>query len=98
MKKIILAIFIISISCGSSFGQNYTNIDDMNSQNVDRFFTLSNVNNQFRTNDTPDGWGIVMPSLFGHGLNDNQSAEAPTGSGLLLLAGMVLAYGIKRRK
>ena len=96
MKKIILAIFIISISCGSSFGQNYTNIDDMNSQNVDRFFTISNVNNQFRTNDTPDGWGI-MPSLFGHGLTGNQNG-VPTGSGLLLLAGMGLAYGIRRRK
>lgn len=97
MKKIVLAIVILSISCGVSFGQNYTTIDNMNNENVDRFFTISNVNNQFRTNDTPDGWGIV-PSLFGHGLNDNQSAEAPTGSGLLLLAGMGLAYGIRRRK
>ena len=96
MKKIILAIFIISISCGLSFGQNYSNYDDINSQDVDRFFTISNVNNQFRTNDTPDGWGI-MPSLFGHGLDGNQNG-VPTGSGLLLLAGMGLAYGIRRRK
>ena len=41
-----------------------------------------------------DQWGD-MPRIFGHGLDKNQNA--PLGSGLLLLAGMGLAYGIKRK-
>ena len=39
-------------------------------------------------------WGD-MPRIFGHGLDTNQNA--PLGSGLLLLAGMGLAYGVKRK-
>ncbi|MBR4156109.1 MAG: hypothetical protein IKU01_05355 [Bacteroidales bacterium] len=98
MKKLAIALTIILINCGVSFGQNYINIDDMNNQNVDRFFTTSSNNNKFRSTDDNNGWGL-MPSLIGHGLDyDYDAAPAPLGSGLLLLTGMGIAYGIRRKK
>lgn len=96
MKKLAIALTIILINCGVSFGQNYINIDDMNNQNVDRFFTTSSNNNKFRSTDDNNGWGL-MPSLIGHGLDYDYDA-APLGSGLLLLTGMGIAYGIRRKK
>ena len=55
----------------------------------DGFFVYNNVE-QNRT----EGWG-TMPSMIGHGSTEDQSA--PLGSGLLLLAGMGLAYGIRKK-
>ena len=56
----------------------------------DSFFKYSNVEEQ-RTNES---WGS-MPAMIGHGLEGDQSA--PLGSGLLLLAGMGLAYGFRKK-
>ena len=39
-------------------------------------------------------WG-VMPSMLGHGIKYDM--DAPLGSGLLLLAGMGLAYGMRKK-
>ena len=41
-----------------------------------------------------EGSGLILPS--GHGSNDD--ADAPLGSGLLLLAGMGAAYLLKNKK
>ena len=62
-------------------------------------YNFSSSDGFFRSNDDIDyreysDWGD-MPRIFGHGLDKNQNA--PLGSGLLLLAGMGLAYGIKRK-
>ena len=56
----------------------------------DGFFVYNNV----EQNRTENGWG-TMPSMIGHGSTEDQSA--PLGSGLLLLAGMGLAYGIRKK-
>ena len=56
----------------------------------DGFFTSSY--NNYR--ETTDEWG-TMPTMIGHGYDTDQSA--PLGSGLLLLAGMGLAYGIRKK-
>ena len=56
----------------------------------DSFFRYNNVEEQ-RTNES---WGS-MPAMIGHGLDGDQSA--PLGSGLLLLAGMGLAYGFRKK-
>ena len=58
----------------------------------DGFFVYNDVE-QSRT--TSSGWS-TMPTMIGHGYDTDQSA-APLGSGLLLLAGMGLAYGIRKK-
>ena len=57
----------------------------------DGFFVYNDVE-QSRT--TGSGWS-TMPTMIGHGYDTDQSA--PLGSGLLLLAGMGLAYGIRKK-
>ncbi len=59
----------------------------------DSFFKYSNVEEQ-RTS-TSD-WGS-MPAMIGHGHQTDMDANAPLGSGLLLLAGMGLAYGFRKK-
>ena len=59
-----------------------------NAQN-DGFFT-SNYNQ----NRTGDDWAEAV-GLPGHGSSTN--AAAPLGSGLLLLGGMALAYGLRKK-
>ena len=45
-----------------------------------------------------DSWAQNMPILPGqHGTEYDFAAEAPLGSGLLLLGGMALAYGMRKR-
>ncbi len=61
---------------------------NLNAQS-DGFFTFNNVE-QNRTSDWDD-----MPAMIGHGSGTNM--DAPVGSGLLLLAGMGLAYGIRKK-
>lgn len=58
----------------------------------DGFFRYNNVEEQ--RNDS--GWG-TMPTLVGHGYTTDMDANAPLGSGLLLLAGMGLAYGFRKK-
>ena len=42
--------------------------------------------------------GTVFPTLPGRGLEGDQDADAPLGSGLLILAGLGVAYGIRKKK
>ena len=55
----------------------------------DAFFSYNDVDNQNRQSNG-------LPGLPMRGQSEDQSA--PVGSGLLILAGMGLAYGLKRRK
>ncbi len=59
----------------------------------DGFFSYNDVDSQNRGSDNFS----EMPALPLHGLYTDQSA-APLGSGLLILAGLGLVYGLKRRK
>ena len=58
----------------------------------DGFFTYNSYEEQNRQES--DAWG-AMPALMNHGYKMDQSA--PLGSGLLLLAGMGLAYGMRKK-
>lgn len=88
-KKLALAITIIAIASNISLAQNYRM--DTGS---DGFFTTEGNGN--RTNSDNGDWDL-MPTLVGHGYTTNQEA-APLGSGLLILGGMALGYGIRKRK
>lgn len=83
MKKIITTI-IFAIA----FGMN------VNAQN-DGFFSSGNYT-EYR--DNTEVWGQELPILPGqHGVDYDFAAEAPLGSGLLLLGGLALAYSIRKR-
>ena len=58
----------------------------------DGFFTSSY--NNYR--ETTDEWG-TMPGMIGHGLTTDQNANAPLGSGALLLAGLGIAYAMRNK-
>ena len=58
----------------------------------DGFFTYSNVEEQ--RNDS--GWS-TMPTLVGHGYTTDMDANAPLGSGLLLLGGMAVLYARRKK-
>ena len=62
-----------------------------NAQN-DGFFT-SNYNYE-QNREVSGAWG-VMPAMVGHGETTNQSA--PLGSGLLVLAGLGVAYAMRKK-
>ena len=89
MKRYILTIVLalcFSMSLSAQFSQ----------QNSSDGFFSSNYN-EYRDGDT--GLGI-MPLLPGHTTTFDYDADpkpTPVGSGLLLLAGMGLAYGVKRK-
>ncbi len=59
----------------------------------DSFFRYSNVEEQ-RTS-TSD-WGS-MPAMIGHGHQTDMDANAPLGSGLLLLGGMAVLYASRKK-
>ena len=58
----------------------------------DGFFRYSNVEEQ--RNDS--GWS-TMPTLVGHGYTTDMDANAPLGSGLLLLGGMAVLYARRKK-
>ena len=89
-KKIALAVAILAVACNFGFAQNYM----LEQRQADGFFAMQS---EASRDVTGEAWG-VMPAMIAHGLTENQNANAPLGSGLLLLAGMGLAYGMRNRK
>lgn len=88
MKRyIILAVFsiVLTANLNAQVG-DYSYVESTS----DGFFT-QNYEAEYREYSE---WG-AMPRMLGHGITTNQ--DAPLGSGLLLLAGMGVAYGIKRK-
>lgn len=85
MKKLIM-IIIFAVGLGMN----------LRAQN-DGFFSHEKYS-EYR-GDEQDIWGQDIPVLPGqHGVNYDFAAEsAPVGSGLLLLGGLALAYGIRRK-
>lgn len=84
MKKKILAIAMF-VALGLSA-----------SAQSDGFFA-SNYS-EYREGGSTDSPMGTMPSIFGHNLTGDQNAEeTPVGSGLLLLGGMALAYGMRKK-
>ena len=92
--------FIIAIAIAFGFGMNVNaQIGQYNRTGNDAFFTTSSYS-EYREDVTIDEWGTMpfMPSSHG-GLADYSADQHPTpvGSGLLLLASMGLAYGLRKR-
>ena len=82
MKK-----YIITLIIAIGFGVNL-------SAQSDGFFFNSNYSEYREENNE---WG-TMPLLPNqHGTQYDFAAEAPLGSGLLLLGGLALAYGIRKK-
>ena len=59
----------------------------------DGFFAYSDVDN-YRGGS--DDWGALPTLPASHGFTTDQDA-VPLGSGLLLLGGMAIAYGLRKR-
>ena len=81
MKKIILAIALFAAVSANA--------------QSDSFFRYNNVEEQ-RTNSGNGEWGN-MPTLVGHGYTTDMDANAPLGSGLLLLGGMAVLYARRKK-
>ena len=60
----------------------------------DGFFAYSDADN-YRGGS--DEWGALPTLPASHGFTTDQDAAAPLGSGLLLLGGMAIAYGLRKR-
>jgi LPXTG-motif cell wall-anchored protein len=85
MKKlIILSVFALG------FGMS------LNAQS-DGFFVYNNFEQEQNRQSQNEAWG-VMPSMIGHGIEYDMDANAPLGSGLLLLGGMAVLYAKRKRK
>ena len=69
------------LGCSNLFAQN------------DSFFNYSEGGETNRSNS----WSVEAALPTSHGLTDHQSSEAPLSSGILLLAGLALGYGMKKR-
>lgn len=87
MKKIILAI---SLFAAVSFSANAEN---------DGFFTSSYMyeGNREGTSSNSDWNMFDMPAIIGHGYGVDQNADVPIGSGLLILAGLGVAYAMRKK-
>ena len=83
MKKIILAIALFAAVSANA--------------QSDGFFASRYTYDENR--QTPDAeWG-TLPAIFGHDYEIDQNADpAPVGSGLLVLAGLGLAYAMRKKK
>ena len=82
MKK-----YIIAIVFAIGFGLNL-------SAQSDGFFSNSNYS-EYREENHEWGNMPVLPTQ--HGTQWDFAAEAPLGSGLLLLGGLALAYGLRKK-
>jgi len=80
-KRIFLASVILLLASGLSFAQN------------DGFFNnWSDLDNSDATN------GFDMPGLPGaHGDDNDQSGEAPLGTGLLMLTALGAGYAVTKK-
>ena len=60
----------------------------------DSFFTYHN-SEDYRGGSSE--WGTLPTLPASHGFDFDVNGEAPLGSGLLLLGGLALAYGLRKR-
>ena len=86
MRKLLVTFAIVATLGFSANAQFQSNTQS------DGFFSSTTPSDGYRTET---GSGELLPTLpFRNGTGDN---AAPIGSGLLLLAGMGLAYAAKRK-
>lgn len=85
MKKLIITLSLLTILVLNVSAQMGSAIST-----TDGFFSNSN-NTEQRADETG-----LFPVLPGRNQHTDQDGDAPVGSGLLLLAGMGIAYGVRR--
>ena len=96
MKKTIITLAIIMLSCGYSVGQQYTIFDqDGYKTSTDGFFSSSYV--EYREDYLEWGKMPLLPRTHGYHY-DYDAEDVPVSSGFLLLAGMGVGYAIVRRR
>ena len=88
MKKIVLTIAIV---LGMTFAASAQYFGDNGQPQGGGLFGRG------ETRDGGNDGGVSAPLLPGHGLNTNQDAETPLGSGALLLIGFGAAYAMSKR-
>ena len=88
MKKIALAITIV---LGMTIGASAQYFSDNGQPQGGGLFGRG------ETRDGGNASSVSAPLLPGHGLNTNQDAETPLGSGALLLVGFGAAYALSKR-
>ncbi len=88
MKKLVLTIAIV---LGMALGASAQHFGDNGQQQGGGLFGRG------ETCDADNGGNTAAPLLPGHGLNTNQDAETPLGSGALLLVGFGAAYALSKR-
>ncbi len=91
MKKFLITLSLVTALCVNVNAQIQYN---SNTQNTDGFFSTTSPGGNYR--DGSAGEVGLFPGLPRMGEYTDQ--YAPIGSGLLLLAGLGLAYGLKRRE
>ena len=96
MKKAIIILAIMMLSCGYSVGQQYGFYEDGNRQaSTDGFF--SSAYSEYR--EESSDWGVMPLLPQTHGYHYDYPAHlTPIGSGWLLLAGMGVGYAVRKRK
>ena len=82
-KRLMIISSIIILGCSNLFAQN------------DGFFSNGNYSEYREENNE---WGTMPLLPTSHGSQYDFAAEAPLGSGIVLLAAMGLAYGRKKLK
>jgi hypothetical protein len=96
MKKAIIILAIMMLSCGYSVGQQqgfFTNSGAESS--TDGFFKSPYV--EYRAED--DDWGVMPLLPQTHGYHYDYPAKiTPIGSGWLLMTGMGIGYALIRRR
>ena len=96
MKKAIIILAMMLLSCGYTVGQQYRFFEeDYNKTSTDGFFKSTYT--EYREEDSE--WGVMPLLPQTHGYHYDYPAEiAPIGSGWLLMAGMGIGYAVIRRK
>ena len=88
MKKLVLTIAVV---LGMTIGASAQYFGENGQSNGGGLFGYG------ATRDADNDDGVSAPLLPGHGLNTNQNAETPLGSGALLLIGFGAAYALSKR-
>ena len=88
MKKFLVTLSIVMTLGFSANAQMQSVISSS-----DGFFSSNTTTEENREGETG-----LFPTLPGRGIADDQDADAPLGSGLLILAGLGVAYAARRRE
>ena len=88
MKRILLTLSIVATLGLGANAQFYSNTNTQN----DGFFSSNSIGSQYRDGSSGEEAFPILPQI-----GQYRDQNAPVGSGLLLLAGMGVAYALRRK-